>query len=163
MKNAIAAAVAVLAMLISLDADAKEREGFYVAQDLSILCQASVRVAEADEGKPYRPKSELDETMMSTACLYYMGGVLDVSSTSMDPHFSASYLIGEKQVRIRLKEDAALMDVVKAFIKYVAAHPERAVQEEKADVIIIKAMLDSKLASAAPIGAKSTAAPAPRK
>jgi hypothetical protein len=161
MKNVIAAVAALLTIVISLDAGAKEREGLNVAQDMGILCEASVRVAEADEGKPYKPKSESDEMMMSTACLYYVGGVLDVSSASLDPRFSSIYLIGGKWVRIRLKENAGLMDVVKAFIKYVAAHPERAVQEEKADVIIIKAMLYSKLASAVPIGAKSKAALAP--
>jgi hypothetical protein len=162
MKNVIAAAAAFV-MFLSLDADAKEREGFYVAQDLSLLCEASVRAAEADEGKAYQPKSESDELMMSTACLYYTGAVLDVSSQALDPRFSASYLIGGKPVRIRYKEDLELLDVVRAFIKYVTAHPERAVQEEKADVIIIKAMLDSKLASAVLIGAKPTTKPVPRK
>jgi hypothetical protein len=53
----------------------------------------------------------------------------------------------------------ALMDAVNAFLKYLAAHPEPAVQEEKADVVIIKALLYSKLAEAAPTAAKPAAAP----
>ncbi len=163
MKNVIAVTVVAVAILICIPAGAKEREGLYAAQDMGILCEAAVRVADADEGKPYQPKSESDEMMMSTGCLYYVGAVLDVSSTALDPRFSATYSIGGKRVRIRLAEGAALMDVVKAFLKYLAAHPERAVQEEKADVIIVKALLDSKLASAVPIAAKSATGPAPKK
>lgn len=150
MKNLITATVASLAILISLPASAKEREGIYAAQDLGILCEASVRVAAADAGQPYQPKSESDETMMSTACLYYVAAVLDASSTALDPRFSATYSIGKKRVRIRLAKDVGLMDAVNVFLKYLASHPEPAVQEEKADVIIIKALLNSKLASAMP-------------
>jgi hypothetical protein len=160
MRHLIAATVAALAILISLPASAKEREGIYAAQDLGILCEASVRMAAADAGQPYQPKGELDDRMLGTACLYYVAAVLDVSSTALDPRFSAAYSIGGKRVRIRLAKDAALMDAVNSFLKYLAAHPERAVQEEKADVIIIKALLDSKLASAVPTARKPAAASA---
>jgi hypothetical protein len=101
MRNLIAVTVAALAILMSLAASAKEREGIYAAQDLGILCEASVRVAAADAGQPYQPKGESDDTMMGTACLYYVAGVLDVSSTALDPRFSAAYSIGGKRVRIR--------------------------------------------------------------
>jgi len=160
MKTSIAATVLALALLICLPASAKEREGIYVAQDMGILCEASVRVAAADAGQPYQPKGELDDHMMGTACLYYVAAVLDVSYTALDPRFSAAYSIAGKQVRIRLAEDAGLMEAINALLKYLAAHPERAVQEEKADVIIIKALLDSKLASAIPVAPKPAAAPA---
>ena len=150
MRNLFAATLATLAILISLPASAKEREGIYAAQDLGVLCEASVRVAAADAGQPYQPKGEADDTMMGTACLYYVAGVLDVSHTALDPRFSAAYSIRGKRVRIRLAKDTGLMDAVNAFLKYLAAHPEPAVQEEKADVVIIKALLDSKLASALP-------------
>lgn len=70
------------------------------------------------------------------------------------------YSIGGKRVRIHLIEDTAFEDAIKAFLKYLAAHPERAVQEEKADVIIIKALLDSNLASAIPAAPKHAVAAA---
>ncbi len=159
MKNLIAVTVAVLAILITLPASAKEREGNYVAQDIGILCEASMRVAAADEGQPSQPKRESDD-MMNMGCVYYVAAVLDVSSEALDPRFSAVYSIGGKRVRIRLAEDTAFEDAIKAFLKYLAAHPERAVQEEKADVIIIKALLDSKLASAIPAAPKPTVAAA---
>jgi hypothetical protein len=159
MKNLITATVAALAILVSLPASAKEREGIYVAQDLGILCEATMRVAAADAGQPYQPKGESDD-MMNMGCVYYLAAVLDVSSEALDPRFSAVYSIGGKRVRIHLVEDTAFEDAIKAFLKYLAAHPERAVQEEKADVIIIKALLDSKLASAIPAAPKPAAAAA---
>ena len=159
MKTLIAAAVVALAFLLCLPASAKEREGIYPAQDMGILCEASVRVAAADAGQPYQPKGELDDHTMGTACLYYVAAVLDVSYPALDPRFFAAYSIAGKQVRIRLAEDAGLMEAINALLKYLAAHPERAVQEEKADVIIIKALLDSKLASAVPVAQEAAAAP----
>lgn len=159
----IAATLVALALLICLSASAKEREGIYTAQDLGILCEASVRVAAADAGQPYLPKGESDDMMMGTACVYYVAAVLDVSFTALDPRFSAVYSIAGRRVRIRLAKDVGLMEAVHAFLKYLAAHPERAVQEEKADVIIIKALLDSKFMSALPIAQKPAAAPAVKK
>jgi hypothetical protein len=163
MRTLIAATAATLAILICLPASAKEREGIYAAQDLGILCEASVRVAAADAGQPYQPKRESDDMMMGTACVYYVAAVLDVSFRALDPRFSAAYSITGRRVRIRLAKDAALMDAVHVFLKYLAAHPESAVQEEKADVVIIKALLDGKFAFAVPAAQKPAAAPAVRK
>ena len=83
MKNLIVVAVAVLAILISLPASAKEREGNFVAQDMGILCEASMRIAAADAGQPYQPKGEPDDMMKSTGCVYYVAAVLDVSSEAL--------------------------------------------------------------------------------
>lgn len=159
MRTLIAVTLAALAILIGLPANAKEREGLYAAQDLGILCEASLRVAAADAGQPYQPKGELDDQMLGTACLHYLGAVLDVSFKALDPRFSVAYSIAGKQVRIRLGKEVGVMDAVSAFLKYLAVHPERAVQEEKADVVIIKALLGSKLASAVPAAEKPAAAP----